>query len=412
MADYFKNTELADRYHISESTVRNWIKIAQNGKLNLELVELSHRSYVANNISNIPIIESLVEKNRKYRNTLAAKTVTPSEELLGIFNEAQIYDIARSLELHHEIPLQYQYFSSGAQQWDEAIKRQVGVHSPSMVKGTIETLGANFGYLDKRLAGFASVNVIDVGVGNGEPVKELLANLIEQGKLNRYIALDFSDDMLAIAKRELLSKFGDNFPFESYNFDVTHERFANIIAEEYLESNQNSINLILLLGATPNNFRKPYDAFRSIAESMNPNDLFIYTDKMEPRGALPEWLENSANDKSRKPEFLRSHRLVLDRLNIKDSFYDVEVGFDKSTQQRYSRARLRFALTIKFQFDRGGRTIHFEKGDAITIWRCWQTTQPGLMDMLESAGLYICHSSQSEDRNYILTISEVGPHPD
>src|SRR4051812_32922034 len=113
MSTYFKNTELAARYNISEATVRNWIKSTNEGRLTLELVADRGHAYVAKSISNIPIIEGLVGQNRKYRNKLAVKTITPSPRLFEVFNEAQVYDIIRNLELHHEIPRQYGYFRHG-----------------------------------------------------------------------------------------------------------------------------------------------------------------------------------------------------------------------------------------------------------------------------------------------------------
>ena len=139
MSTYFKNTELAARYNISETTVRNWVKTAKLGKLQLELVEHGKRLYVAKSISNIPLIEELVGKNRKYRNSLTVKTISPSRDLFKVFNEAQVYDIVRNLELHHEIPRQYGYFAEGAQAWDVYINKQIATNVPSILRRTIES---------------------------------------------------------------------------------------------------------------------------------------------------------------------------------------------------------------------------------------------------------------------------------
>jgi uncharacterized SAM-dependent methyltransferase len=407
MSTYFKNTELAARYNISEATVRNWVKTAKDGKLQLDLVEHEGRTYVTKSSSNIPLIETLVKQNRKYRNSLAVKTVEPNREFFKIFSAAQTYDIIRNLELHHEIPRQYGYFDEGAKAWDEYTSKQATANTPSMLKRTTELLAANYSYIDKRLSRFRKVNVVDIGVGNALPIKDLLAHLISQGKLGRYVALDFSDDMLAIAKRNLETWYGDRIEFEGYQLDIAHERFANIIAEDYLRSERDTVNLVLFLGATPTNLRVPDDAFRTICESMNPQDVMIYTDKLELLNEPPEWLEHSYVVKPQKPELLDRHKVILDQLNIRESFYEPEVGFDVSTSQRYSRARLKFALTLKFDLEEGERVVSLEKGDALTVWRCWRTTAHGLESLLENNGFYILHSSQSEDRSYILNIAEV-----
>ncbi|SRR6266496_6406730 len=407
MAIHFKNTELAVQYNISEATVRNWIKSTKEGKLQLELAEHNGRIYVANSVVNIPIIESLVGQNRKYRNSLAMKTVQSSSSLLKIFTEAQVYDIVRNLEIYHELPRQYGYFGHGAKEWDEYINKQLSVDTPSMLHGTIELLADNLSYIDKRLTKVKKVNVIDIGVGNAVPVKNLLEHLIAQGKLGRYVALDFSDDMLSIAQRNISNWFGERVQFEGFQLDIAYERFANIIAEDYLNSVQDTVNLVLFLGATAGNLRVPSDSFRTICESMNPRDILLYTDFIEEADKPPEWFVHSYDLKPQKPEILSRHRFVLDQLNIEKSFYDAEIGYDKTNRRKYSRARLRFALTLQFELSEGERIVQFEKGDTITLWHSWQPTLHSLFHLLESTGFYVLHSSQSEDHNYILTIAEV-----
>ena len=69
VSDYFKNTELARMYGVSEATVRNWVKSSKEGRLGLRIVDRAGHNYVAKDISNLPIIEELIKQNRKYRNT-------------------------------------------------------------------------------------------------------------------------------------------------------------------------------------------------------------------------------------------------------------------------------------------------------------------------------------------------------
>ncbi|HKX24373.1 MAG TPA: L-histidine N(alpha)-methyltransferase [Candidatus Saccharimonadales bacterium] len=406
MATYFKNTELASRYNISEATVRNWVKSARDGKLALILTQQRGRFYVANEISNIPIIEDLVKSNRKYRNTLTSRTVSPSAELFSTYNVGEIYDIIRSLELHREIPRQYGYFGKGAKDWDEYIGKQMSVDVPSIVRRSIELLAANYSYLDERLAKFKKVNVIDIGVGNGRPVKELLEHLIVQGKAVHYLGLDFSNDMLDIAIANLKGWLGERVTFSRHQLDIAQHRFADKLFDDYFRPEQDTVNLVLFLGATPANLRNPSDAFRAICDSMNPNDILIYTDGINPK-RVPEWFEHSYESRPRKPEILDRHKFVFNLLNIHESFYTPELGFDLVSQQSYSRAKLKYALKLVFDLGSGRRVVNLEKGDSITVWRCWQPVVADLMNILESTGFYVLHTSQSQDHNYILTIAEV-----
>ena len=234
-----------------------------------------------------------------------------------------------------------------------------------------------------------------------------MAHLHAQDELDRYVALDFSIDMLEMAKNNVEKWFDGRVKFEGYQLDMAHERFSNITAQNYLQRSDNGINLVLLLGGTPTNLRATRDVFRTVCESMNPGDLFIYTDKLTDPDKTPEWLEYSYDTKPEKPEVLNRHRFVLDKLNIKDTYYQAELGFDKVTKQKYSRAKLKFALTVKFEFSDGERTVKLEKGSTITLWRCLEYNSSQLHNLLEDSGFYVLHSSQSEDRGYILTIAEV-----
>lgn len=403
---YFKNTELAARYNISESTVRNWIKMSKSGKLGLALVNEKGKTYVANSAGNIPLIEKLVEKNRKYRNSLAAKVITPQPKFYQVFNQGQIYDIVRNLELHHEIPRQYNYFDGGADKWDEYIDDLAVEEAPNLLNRTTRLIEENQGYLDKRLDKYGVVNVVDVGVGNALPAKELLTHLLSQKKLGRYIALDISEDMLAIAKRNIDKWFGGQVAFEGYQLDITFERFANVLAEDYLkEDAKNAVNLVLFLGGTADNLRNPDDAFRTINESMNPNDLILYSNKLETPEMRPQWFGYTI--KPGKLTLSPIHRLVFDLLKIDESFYDVELSFDPKTRQRYVRTKLKVSLTLKFDFEDGQRILEFEKGGSILLWRSWQMTADDVAKQFADSGFYTLHSSQTEDHEYIMTIAEV-----
>lgn len=403
---YFKNSELAKLHHVSKATVGNWIEAAKQGKLNLSLYEHGNRAYIAKTTENESLVGRLVKERKKYRNSKSARTVTPRPDFYTHYNQAQIYDIVRNLEIHHELPLQYNYYDGGAANWDNYATRLFTEEAPNLLKQTINLFLKNQSYIDDIIGKFKSVNVVDVGVGNALPAKDLLAHLLEKGKLGRYIAIDDSAEMLDIAKRNIQQWFKGRVNFEAYELDVNYERFANILASEYLNGEPSeSVNLILFLGGTPDNFRYPDGAFRTIHDSMNLNDLLFYTNKLETEEMRPQWLDLA--QQPGKSALAGIHGFTFELLNIDESFYELEVGYNEKLRQRHAVARLKMALTLKFEFEEGERLLEFNKGDAILLWRSWQMNDKDVNEQFERNDFDILHSSKTRDKEYILTIAQV-----
>jgi len=401
---YFKNVELAEKYHVSLGTVRNWIRAAAENKLALTLHTEGERMFIANTSSNLAVIEQLVSKGKKYRNTKAAKEVAPRAEFYKLYNQAQIYDIVNNLETHHEVPRQYNYFGGGANNWDRYSQKLASEVTPNVLTRTIELLGDNRSYLDKLLASYKRVNVVDIGPGNAFPARDLLGHLLDQKKLGRYIAVDISSVMIEIARRNIGQWFNHKVPFEGFQADITHERFGSLLAEEYLQDGNETISLILFLGGRRVNKKKTDGAFETINDSMNRHDLLVYTDKLDSEASRNYFDFNPGADASR---LAPNHRFIFDLLNIDESFYDVERGFDQRRGHRYIRVRLKVALRINFSFDIGEHSVELEKGETILLWRAWEVSAQDIIDQQERTDFHVLQASQSEDQGYILTVSRV-----
>lgn len=402
---YFKHADFAKKFHVSLRTVRNWIEAASSGKLDLDLHVEDGKTYVANTARNISIIAELTKSRRKFRNSKSSKTIAPQPEFYSIYNEHQIYDIATNLEIHHEIPRQYNYFNGGANHWDKYAERLMVEETPNLINSTVRLLKNNQGYIDDLLARFKNVNVIDVGVGNAHPVKDLLAHLIDQNKLRRYIALDISPNVLEIARQNIQQWFGDKVAFEGYEHDINYDRFSELLIEEYARKDASeTVNLVLLLGGTLSNMRTPDAGYKIIHDSMGINDILIHTTKLDTEATRNYFDFDLAPGETRLAPI---HSLVVDLLSIDKSFYEVEMGYDPTLRQRFERIRLNVSLSIKFNFKNGERVVELNKGDAILTWRGLQQTAEDVNRQFNSNDFYLLHSSQTDDREYILTVSRV-----
>jgi hypothetical protein len=402
---YFKNVELAKKYHISLGTVRNWIDAAQAGKLNLVLHTKDGRLFMANTASNVVAIEQLVEKRKKYRNTKAIKQLTPRPEFYRLYSRMQIYDIITNLDVRREILRQYNYFDGGADRWDAYIQRMDREAAPSNLTMTRKLLAENESYIDDLLAKYSKINVVDIGPGNALPVKRLLQHLLERHTMGRYIAIDISSHMLAIAEKNIKRWFGDSVLFEGYVMDVTHERFAHLLTEDYMRTAAGHTgNLVLLLGGTLQNFRTRDVPLQIINDSMGTNDVLIHTQKLDTDATRGHFDFSTQPGQQALPDI---HSLVLELLNIDPSLYDLELGYDSQRQERYERIRFKVAVTLAFHFGEDKHIINIDNGDAILLWRASQDGALDIVTQFERNNFYVLQSSQSKNREYILTVSMV-----
>jgi uncharacterized SAM-dependent methyltransferase len=406
---YFKHPELTDRYHVSLKTIHNWIDAAKSKKVKLTLHEHNGRTYVADTPDNILTLTELAEKGKKYRNSVHHKIATPTPRFYELYSRKQILDIISNLTIHKEIPRQYNYFDQGAVNWERFANRMWEEKASNLLKGTIELLEANSGVIDHLTEGYNQVNVIDIGPGNALPVRKLLEHLLEKKVLHRYIAVDISEEMLRIAERNIKEWFGDKVKFEGYVRDITYERFNDLLVDDMLDKDADkTINLALLLGATPMNFQAPYDPLKVIYSSMGRDDLLVYTDKPDTEADRRYFAVNADPGAS---ALSSKYSFIFDLLNIDESLYDVETGFNSEKRVRYIRVRLKVGLTIKFKFENGERNVKFNKGDTILLWRAWHQTALEVIAEFEKTGFTLLQLSLTKDRQCFLSISGVEAKP-
>jgi uncharacterized SAM-dependent methyltransferase len=391
---YFKHRDLVEKYHVSLKTVHNWINAAKDGRVELKLHKEGNFTFVADTPENELVLHQLAKSGKKKRNTLHHKTVSPRPEFYSIYSSSQILDIITSLKVHGEIPRQYNYLEDGATNWDNWLQRLSTEASSNILKGTVELIQGNMEAIDRLVEGKKRVNVIDLGAGNALPVKGLLGHLTERKLLNRYIAVDISPAMLNLAKRNVKEWFADSVRFEGYVRDITYERFNDLLVDD-IEADD-TVNLVLLLGGTLGNFRSTTEALIPIHASMGRDDLLMFTGKPDTEASRRYFDFNPEN-----------HRYLLDLMNIDDSLYEVEKGFDAELKMRYIRVRLTTALTVHFDLGGVEREVSFEKGQTILLLRVWHRTALELAAEFEKYGFTQLHSSLTKDRQFIVTISGV-----
>lgn len=402
---YFRNHQLTDMYPVSEKAVRNWITSAREGKLDLVLQEEGGKYYIANTTKNQRTIRELVEKRKKFTNTRGHKVITPPKEFYKLYTKEQILDIITNIEIHKEVPFQYCYFNGGAHHWDQYAQRLESEESPNALNQTVELLKSNFSNIDRLLSMHKSVNIIDLGIGNAIPTRCLVEHLLEKKLLNKCIGLDLSEAMLDIAEKNIKEWFGNRVTFERYVRDIGQDRFRDVVVDNYLsEDVERPVNVILLLGGTLSNLREPNDALRVINKSMAPGDMLIFSRKLDTSNSRQHF-DFGTDTNSQTPSPLTE--LMIRLLGFDSSLYDFVSAYDQGQNMRFMGIKLKVSLSLRFEFDDFRHTIDLNKDDTILFWRARHAKATETLEQFESNGFNTLEASQTNDHEYLLTISEI-----
>jgi len=402
---YFKNTEAASIYKVSEKSVRNWIVAAQSGKLDLELYQHGEKFYIANTVNNDVAIKALVARGQKYKNSRGRITVKPDRKFYSVYNPRQIFDILSSLDIHREIPLQYTYVEEGAEHWDLYTKRLEQEKKTNTLNATIELLKDSSAHLDLLLDGVKRVNVIDLGTGNALPVKAFLQELKNRDILSRYIGLDISEEMLKIASKNLNEWFGDDIVYETHLKDINYNHFEHLIAEDaFTSEEEKTSNIVLLLGGTLSNMRTPTRVLQLVNDSMGRNDLIMYSLKLDSENSRRYFNLDAMRQSSKLNPQLG---YVLNLLNIPEDSYDAEYIFDKDRRARFVYVVMNTDVSIEFEIGTVTRLITLKKGEKVGLWRARHQTTLEVFQEFENAGFDLLHASKTPDQEYLFTISKV-----
>ncbi|HEX6258805.1 MAG TPA: L-histidine N(alpha)-methyltransferase [Candidatus Saccharimonadales bacterium] len=402
--NYYKSTELAEKYGVSRRTITNWVEQTRQGRLDLELCEDNGRHFILKSHKNQLAIRQLVTGRRKFLNKRSLKHVRPLPQFYETYSEQQILEIISGIDTYREIELKFTYINNGATGWDAYAKRLYSDSLANSLNSTVKLLNAAQNYLDEVFKDYTHVNVVDIGVGNSLPVKNLLAHLLDSGKLKRYAAIDISQEMLDIAQKNIKEWFGDKVNFEGHVYDISYELFANAIAEPPAEGSNRTVNLVLLLGGTLANFDSPDDVLRVIRKSMSRNDLFAYSLKLD--SVMNREQFHFIGHKDGQLLYPQCE-FVLNMLGINRDLYDVEMGYNEQERARYIRIRLKYALTLEFNLPRGNWRLDLNKDETIGVWRARHNNPTDIMTLLTRNGFTPLHISQTVDHDYMVLISDL-----
>ncbi|MGW4464867.1 class I SAM-dependent methyltransferase [Micromonospora sp. NPDC004704] len=298
------------------------------------------------------------------------------------FTPEDLDHIAAHLAATGEIDARYSYMGEGAATWDRFATWQEGDAVPNILHSTLGMLHDAHDDLVTSLPG--PVRVVDLGPGNGIPVRGMLERLQAAGRLERYVGVDISAEMLAIAEANLRTWLGPAAPLEFRRRDFTAEPLADL---------RGPATLVLLAGGTLLNFADPVAVLRHAQEVADVIAYALRVDTVANR-AFFQFGETETGD---IPE---RYHAMLDRLGVRRDCYEPEVGFDGTARQRYLGIRLTGPVMV------AGR-ITLPAGRRVRLWRYHHRSADEITAMLEAAGYAPLTVRRSPDNEFLLVAGRV-----
>lgn len=387
---------------VTARTIYNWIDAAMLGDNDLEILQHDGKKSLANTVNNIEELERLYKKRSAYhpRNQI---TIHPTDDFYKVFSATDIFNIIKNIETYSEIPRQYNYYSTGSKYWSTYTSELIEKNSTNIMSSTIDLLRQQEHYIADILKKYDDVNIIDIGVGNAEPIKPFLTFLYNTKKLKNYIGLDISKSMLSIAEKNILDWFPKKLKTRFLQYDVAKEQFIGV-TEEYSQTKRKVINCVLLLGGTLANMRDMDFCYRNIHYSMTSSDLLIHVTRLDSQHSRQQFSFYNSQINKGLPDI---HRYVLDLLNISPDLYTVTTGFDSHKNERFEKILFKKRIELVIKTKSGNKKIQFNEKQSLQTWRGRHLAQQDTFNLLKNNGFNLQLACTSSDGQYLLTISKI-----
>jgi L-histidine N-alpha-methyltransferase len=296
----------------------------------------------------------------------------------------QIKEYFDSLRLGF-LPLKFAYIGSAAYTHDELVRsREYGMADKEAA--LIRTKLASI--VPSGLQNM-TVNVIDIGGGNGLKATHVIKTLIASGSTPYYFSLDYSSDLAMIAAHNITAVASALQP-TTYIIDFELAPFPNIIAE--IEQQGIRSNLFLLLGHTLGNPAHRDRALMNISQSMSRGSYLLVGVELYQSSRVSEILDHYRNEPF--------YRAVFNPLTFGGIGWDdgnLEVSFNEQTRD----------VEVHFDFTREClvEDVSFHEGDRLLIFISHRFETNELIGLFTQAGLQIHRMIFDDEQSYVLVLS-------
>ncbi len=390
-----KNSRVATKYRVSNPTVGKWITAAQDRKNNLEITKVKNKNYILDTEANHKELAFLAERGGKYKNKIGYELVEPNPKIYKVFTKSQLIELIVNLR-KGVLPTKFTYFNEGVKCWN-----QISVNSyNSRVLSVIDT---SLEYLIFRFKKYEVINLIDIGVGNGLPVKILIEKFLKSGFKVNYTGIDISPEMIEILRSNLNKWFGKKINIDTKIADIEHTVIRDILYDTRVKNrNSTSCNLVLMLGCTIGNFVERERVLKNISASMTIDDYYLFD--AEIKSPIDYGLVSSHLNSEIA---IREDTWLLEFLGLKNDFYQREKVYISELDSQANFYKLKKDVDIKIKFDDFEDYVNLESGDKIQGITIHSFNIEKLISEAKKASFFIDYLSSDHTRSEALLLAEV-----
>ena len=285
----------------------------------------------------------------------------PKPQFYETFSQREIDNIIKGLSEDKEIPFKYFYKDQMATTWDQSIQEN-HLAITSSTHSDITLLNNNLQVIEQKKSTFDYVNIIDISPGNCYPVKEFIGQIQERGWLNKYIALDLSQDILNLSQKNINAWFPD-VNYQGYLIDFEDEDFREIALKNSLNSEgKKIINIFLFLGGTLGNHQNRLKLLQNFQKSLGNDDLLLLSFSLRfPNSSETFNYENHISH--------NAYEYLIDLLNIKADDCQFVGGLDEKNGKYFTGILPQKDYSLEFIANGKNQSVFLKEGEIVQIYR-------------------------------------------
>jgi len=290
----------------------------------------------------------------------------------------QELELLSALESRAESPLKFAYIGKGHKWWIEMARKSRENHEIQFKEDLLkrESLPFIFRSIDSKTK---IVNIIDFGCGDGVPIMPIFNYLKSITTIStvRYISVDISRDMLAVAEKTIKNYF-PKIEIISILFDFERGEVLEKLLQ--LSKVNNTKNYFFLLGNTLGNFDNTEKVLSNLKLSMFSDDQLIIGNQVSNVLAAPKLVEYY-----HRKEVFNIVSSTLKNYGMNCSFKEYNV--------RWNDIKKHIEMFLSLEKDRkiiiAGQSVYFEKGEEILLAISKKFIEESIVEVFNHVGFRI-----------------------